>query len=864
VSIVIRSRGPGGVLAALKSASRQTWPNVEVIVVDTTGHPDSVWPEWTAPHPIRWISFGHKLSDAQAGNAGLDAAEGEFVCFLDDNGYYEPGHVAALADAARRDAQPLVFYAPCRSAHPGDPVIGRRLNRAVFFHDELFCLQAALIRRRVLQLGCRFDEELELGSDHDFLEQVALHGEFVFLPHVAPMIRSRQSEADAAPGARTAVAVQRIYFDNLRFAKWSGERLYHSLRAAHQCVRADAILTAGDAGRARRAFEDVLAAYPGDPDALHGLARCALASGELAAARRHIDEAIEFDPNHAQYRRTAALIPPHGGAHGDAFQLTPGGALHARVVVDPGAGGTALAPPIVVVTGHDAGTPRAAACPCGSSKRFKHCCGRETLRSAAVADDPHASETVVAQARRLLRAGEGNRAAALLARLAPQELANGRVACDAAQVYLDLHLLQPALALFQRALELGADQRTVTEACDECCHLMFRTTAWRSAGRTLRGMLDRLKRAAAARPQQPPGAIHIVCKLDTVGGTEQRALNLYRCLAGHAAVTLWSTTPALATYRDSAPVRRIAPGEAPSGGTLVLIGTYFACGDWIETAPFDRVVICHNLAEQYAGLMERMIQIEENPHRPRADLVFPSALFRDTVGLDGPVEYASIDTNLFRRRAPRAHAGTAMVVGRHGRAYALKFHPNDAAFFRALQGRGHRVRILGGTPLADAFADDSGATPELLAVDEIPVRDFLETLDVFVYRKHPRFFETGGTAILEAMAMEIPVVVFPEQCGIAELIEDGRNGFIVHSEAQALECIDRLAADGMLREQVGRAARATIVDLMERQAPVTREFYLEGNGGVAHASGAATGLGARLRAWLRGLPPERWAGEKSP
>jgi glycosyltransferase involved in cell wall biosynthesis len=156
----------------------------------------------------------------------------------------------------------------------------------------------------------------------------------------------------------------------------------------------------------------------------------------------------------------------------------------------------------------------------------------------------------------------------------------------------------------------------------------------------------------------------------------------------------------------------------------------------------------------------------------------------------------------------------------------LKFHPNDPDFFRNLISRGYDVRILGGAPIAAAFAGQAGAVPELLDVNAEPVRTFLERLDVFVYRKHPGFFETGGTAVLEAMAMELPVVMFPEQCGIAEIIRDTENGFLVDSEAQAIEVIDQLALDRELRVRVGRAGRASVVALMREQQPRLLDFYL--------------------------------------
>ena len=79
--------------------------------------------------------------------------------------------------------------------------------------------------------------------------------------------------------------------------------------------------------------------------------------------------------------------------------------------------------------------------------------------------------------------------------------------------------------------------------------------------------------------------------------------------------------------------------------------------------------------------------------------------------------------------------------------------------------------------------------------------------------------------ILEAMAMELPVILFSERCGSTELIEHGVNGFLVTTEAEALDIVDRLSGDIALRERVGRAARATIVDLMRRQEKALVENY---------------------------------------
>lgn len=432
---------------------------------------------------------------------------------------------------------------------------------------------------------------------------------------------------------------------------------------------------------------------------------------------------------------------------------------------------------------------------------------------------------ILARAAVLLGAGEADRAKEVLRDLQTNRVRTATEAIVAAEMFLDVHWLEPALASVERAAELDRDHPEVAELQAECRYRLDLAATWQAESREIRTALDRLN----ARARTPAGAadrhVHIVGKLDSIGGSERRALNLHRCLSAHMPVTLWSTHPAHAAHARERGIRLISPEAAPSRGVLVLIGTYFDCADWLETSHFDRIVVCHNLVGQNPSLLKCLRQIEANPAHPRVQLTFPSHMFRNLLGLPGEVEYSPVDPDHFRRAQPRANSTSGLKIGRHGRAYVWKFHPNDPAFFRKLLARGHRVAILGGTAIARTFSRDTVARPELIEAGALDARDFLADLDVFVYRKHPLWLETGGSAILEAMAMELPVLVFPEGCGCAELITHGENGFLVSSEAEALEIIERLRADPDLRRRVGAAARQTIVDLQRRQEPDIVAFY---------------------------------------
>jgi glycosyltransferase involved in cell wall biosynthesis len=72
----------------------------------------------------------------------------------------------------------------------------------------------------------------------------------------------------------------------------------------------------------------------------------------------------------------------------------------------------------------------------------------------------------------------------------------------------------------------------------------------------------------------------------------------------------------------------------------------------------------------------------------------------------------------------------------------------------------------------------------------------------------------------------LPVIVFGERVGDAELIEHGVNGFLVGSEAQAWALVRDLQHDPALRRGIGAQARATIVATAEAQRRSLLDFYV--------------------------------------
>jgi glycosyltransferase involved in cell wall biosynthesis len=169
--------------------------------------------------------------------------------------------------------------------------------------------------------------------------------------------------------------------------------------------------------------------------------------------------------------------------------------------------------------------------------------------------------------------------------------------------------------------------------------------------------------------------------------------------------------------------------------------------------------------------------------------------------LSQPVYYTpnGVDTELFRPAVPPSPPAPTRPL-RVGWAGSLTNH-----------GAGHRgVHEF----IAPAVAAVEGAELRLAAREERwrnqeEMLDFYHSLDVYVCASH-----TEGTPnpCLEAAACGLPVIT-TRVGNMPELIRDGENGFFVERDVADIAAkLVRLRDAPDLRERLGRAARATVVD----------------------------------------------------
>jgi len=234
VTIITRTEGkrPELLRQAACSIANQTYPAIEWIVVQdglsptpTSALIDQL--STTLPFRIRFIRQD-KLGRSHAGNAGLLAATGQQIMFLDDDDLLYADHVetlvAALAsnpDAAA--AYSLSWQVPTRFNEDGLPIGERFILNPIFqqafdfdvlLHHNYMPIQSLMFRRELFDTRGGFDICLDQLEDWNLWLRYAHGNRFVYVPKTTSLFRT--------PSNRRAADVRQAHMDRAtRFARES-------------------------------------------------------------------------------------------------------------------------------------------------------------------------------------------------------------------------------------------------------------------------------------------------------------------------------------------------------------------------------------------------------------------------------------------------------------------------------------------------------------------------------------------------------------------------------------------------------------------------------------------------------------------
>ena len=303
VSVVVRTKDrPSLLRQALESLAEGTYRRVEVVLVNDGGAPPEV-PE-SYPFPVRRVDFPDNRGRAAAANAGVAAAGGEWIAFLDDDDLAAPEHLAALTAAAAGAGVRAVYgdaavvtLELAVDDEPGAPggwrEVERRLPYSRDFDPDLLLVdnyvpfntvlvERALVAEVAAEAGAGegpFDPALPIFEDWDFLLRLARRAPLHHVRRATCEYRHFRGAGHHALGERPRERADFLAVKARVLAKHAEHLKPAVVARAVDTLRAEAVELAEAARHARDDLADLRRAHATLEDRYHRL------HGEVASLR---------------------------------------------------------------------------------------------------------------------------------------------------------------------------------------------------------------------------------------------------------------------------------------------------------------------------------------------------------------------------------------------------------------------------------------------------------------------------------------------------------------------------------------------------------------------------------------------------
>ena len=274
VSVLIRSLGRPALQAALASVARQTYPNLEVVVVAASGSAHPALPERCGTFPLRLAGNGNPLPRADAANCGLDAARGSWCAFLDDDDFYNPDHISSLLATLSGSAGARLAYSGIRAIGADGSelgVIATPYDRLGLHERNHIQIGAALFDHGLVAEGCRFDPATGAYDDWDFWLQCSEHTDFAFSNRTTTNWCSEAGASGGGTGRNFDVEANESSYAAVR-AKWAAVREQLGERFGEIVQSGRDAQARGETQKAEQAYRSALRINGLHPDVLTLLA----------------------------------------------------------------------------------------------------------------------------------------------------------------------------------------------------------------------------------------------------------------------------------------------------------------------------------------------------------------------------------------------------------------------------------------------------------------------------------------------------------------------------------------------------------------------------------------------------------------
>ena len=221
-SILVRTRErPAWLRQALATCAAQTYPNVEVVVVeDGSESARPVIDEFASRLNLRYHPTGARVGRSRAGNIAIEQSRGEWLTFLDDDDVLFADHVEVLVEAAReaktRGAYAFAWETLTRTLDAERAIYEetrciprhrRTFDRLALWHQNYLPIQAVLFHRSLWERYGGFAEDMDQLEDWNLWTRYTIEDDFACVEKTTSKYRvpddpraaaARQAKLDAA------------------------------------------------------------------------------------------------------------------------------------------------------------------------------------------------------------------------------------------------------------------------------------------------------------------------------------------------------------------------------------------------------------------------------------------------------------------------------------------------------------------------------------------------------------------------------------------------------------------------------------------------------------------------------------------
>jgi len=193
VSVIIPTHNRAAMVRrAVASVLRQTYPHLECIVVDDASTDDTaqIVAEF-GDGRIRYLRHERNKGASAARNTGIAQATGELIAFLDDDDEWLPAKLEKQVPLLQQAPEQvglvycwLDYYRDETLVREWHPTLQGYVFDRVLDAQRLGNSSTLLVRREVVETVGGFDESLPRGNDGDFIRRVCRDYEVDYVPEV--------------------------------------------------------------------------------------------------------------------------------------------------------------------------------------------------------------------------------------------------------------------------------------------------------------------------------------------------------------------------------------------------------------------------------------------------------------------------------------------------------------------------------------------------------------------------------------------------------------------------------------------------------------------------------------------------------